>query len=101
MDKEINAGDINNKIKVISEYDNKSIRIRVQDWGPGIKEQSIEELFQPFKRGDAARGGKGAGLGLAIVERIASLHEGNVRLFNRPEVGLEACLTLPRKREFD
>ena len=89
-----------NQIKVISEYDNKSIRIRVQDWGPGIKEQSIEELFQPFKRGDAARGGKGAGLGLAIVERIASLHEGHVRLFNRPEVGLEACLTLPRNREF-
>ncbi len=89
-----------NHITVISEFDSKAIRIRVQDEGPGIKDSNIEELFQPFKRGDAARGGKGTGLGLAIVERIASLHEGNVRLFNRPEKGLEACLSLPRHREF-
>lgn len=88
-----------NQITVISEYDKKSIRIRIQDRGPGIKADKIAELFQPFKRGDAARGGKGTGLGLAIVERIASLHEGNVRLYNRPEIGLEACLTLPRERE--
>ena len=89
-----------NQIVVISEFDKNSIRIRIQDRGPGIKEDNIAELFQPFKRGDAARGGKGTGLGLAIVERIATLHEGNVRLFNRPDRGLEACLTLPRKKEF-
>ena len=89
-----------NEITVISEFDDKAIRIRVQDTGPGIKEEDIEELFQPFKRGDDARGGKGTGLGLAIVKRIAVLHRGEVHLFNRPEKGLEACLTLPRKKEF-
>jgi len=89
-----------NQITVISEYDKKSIRIRVQDIGPGIKTDKIQELFQPFKRGDEARGGRGTGLGLAIVERIATLHEGTVRLFNRSEKGLEACLTLPINREF-
>ncbi len=86
-------------IHVISEYDDEVIRIRIQDKGPGIKEGDIKDLFQPFKRGDAARGGQGTGLGLAIVQRIASLHEGSVELFNRTEGGLEACLTLPRKRE--
>jgi len=89
-----------NHITVISEFDKKSIRLRVQDEGPGIKEESIERLFQPFQRGEAARSSTGTGLGLAIVEKITLLHEGSIRLFNRPEKGLEACLTLPRKREF-
>ena len=88
-------------IHVVSEYDDEFIRIRIQDEGPGIREGDIKELFQPFKRGDAARGGKGTGLGLAIVQRIANLHEGSVELFNRPEGGLEACLTLPRIREYE
>lgn len=90
-----------NSIHVISEYDDEFIRIKIQDKGPGIKESDIKELFQPFKRGDAARGGQGTGLGLAIVQRIASLHEGSIELFNRPEGGLEACLTLPRIREYE
>lgn len=90
-----------NNLTVISEFDKNVIRIRVQDLGPGINDNNIEELFQPFKRGDAARGGKGTGLGLAIVQKIALLHEGEIRLFNRPDKGLEACLTLPRVREFN
>jgi len=90
-----------NKINVIREFDHEFIRIRIQDEGPGIKEEAINDLFQPFKRGDDARGGKGTGLGLAIVQRIALLHEGSVQLINRPTGGLEACLTLPRDREFD
>ena len=84
------------ELKVISEFDRNEIRVRVLDSGPGLKEENIEELFQPFKRGDAARGGKGTGLGLAIVRRIAVMHEGKVELKNRPEGGLEACLHLPR-----
>jgi two-component system osmolarity sensor histidine kinase EnvZ len=90
-----------NHLTVASEFDKDFIRIRVQDLGPGIQDNNIEELFQPFKRGDAARGGKGTGLGLAIVQKIALLHEGEIRLFNRPSKGLEACLILPRKREFN
>lgn len=89
-----------NHLTVITESDDTYIRVRIQDRGPGIDEAQIEQLFQPFKRGDLARRGKGTGLGLAIVEKIAHLHEGHVRLFNRPDEGLEACLTLPIKREF-
>jgi two-component system, OmpR family, osmolarity sensor histidine kinase EnvZ len=89
-----------NQIKVITEYDRKAIYVRVLDSGPGIK-GDIAELFQPFKRGDAARGGKGTGLGLAIVRRIAGMHGGHVTLKNRADIGdgsetgLEAKLTLP------
>lgn len=89
-----------NKITVVSEFDQDFIRIRVQDRGPGVKEEEIEDLFLPFKRGDTARGGTGTGLGLAIVQKIAVMHEGEIILSNRKGGGLEACLTLPREREF-
>lgn len=66
------------------------IRISVFDQGSGIDENEIERLFQPFSRGNTARSGGGSGLGLAIVRRIAEMHNGEVRLINRPEGGLEA-----------
>jgi len=37
-----------NKITVISEFDKDSIRLRVQDCGPGIKDEDITQLFQPI-----------------------------------------------------
>jgi two-component system osmolarity sensor histidine kinase EnvZ len=57
----------------------------------------MERIRQPFARLDEARSGRpGAGLGLAIVERIALLHRGTLLLENRAEAGLEATLTIPR-----
>jgi two-component system osmolarity sensor histidine kinase EnvZ len=51
--------------------------------------------MQPFTRLDVARGTPGAGLGLAIVDRIARLHGGSVALVPRPEGGTEARIALP------
>ncbi|HYS12708.1 MAG TPA: ATP-binding protein, partial [Burkholderiaceae bacterium] len=58
--------------------------------------EMVERLLRPFERGDAARSeARGAGLGLAIVERIARLHRGELRLLaNRPH-GLRVELRLP------
>ncbi len=69
--------------------------ISVMDHGKGLDPAEIEEVFNPFIRGDRARGGQGAGLGLAIVKRIAAQHAGTVELRNRPEGGLEARICLP------
>ncbi len=70
--------------------------LSITDRGPGIPAGEIERMKQPFTRLDAARGGKsGAGLGLAIVERIARLHGGRFELLPRDGGGLEARLTLP------
>ena len=85
-------------ITIATSYDKRNIYVRVLDCGPGIDEARLDELFQPFKRGDSSRQGKGTGLGLAIVKRIASLHEGEVTLVNMDEGGLEAKLVLPRER---
>ncbi|WP_404710216.1 ATP-binding protein [Sphingomonas sp. MMS24-J13] len=71
--------------------------IRVDDDGPGIPEDRLEEVLHPFSRLDPARSRntKGIGLGLAIVQRTADAHEGEIVLSNRPEGGLRADLRLP------
>lgn len=68
----------------------------VADHGPGIPPQDLERIRKPFARGDAARGGKpGAGLGLAIADRIASLHGGCLLIASKPGEGLEVRVELP------
>ena len=71
------------------------VAISVLDRGPGLEPDDLERIFNPFFRGDQARGGQGAGLGLAIVQRIAAQHGGNVELHNRAGGGLEATVRLP------
>jgi two-component system osmolarity sensor histidine kinase EnvZ len=69
--------------------------IEVRDRGPGIPAADRERLKRPFTRLDAARSGPGgAGLGLAIVERIARAHRGSLELAPREGGGLVARLAL-------
>ncbi|HEY8102735.1 MAG TPA: ATP-binding protein [Burkholderiaceae bacterium] len=76
--------------------DAQSISISVLDNGPGIPSEDLERIRQPFTRLDEARSGNpGAGLGLAIVERIAHLHHGELLIKNRANGGLETTLSLP------
>ncbi|MBL8384691.1 MAG: HAMP domain-containing protein [Burkholderiales bacterium] len=78
--------------------------IEVRDRGPGIPPADAERLKQPFTRRDDARGSAdgsvdsaqgGAGLGLAIVDRIARQHGGTLDLLPRDGGGLVARLRLP------
>jgi two-component system osmolarity sensor histidine kinase EnvZ len=69
--------------------------IEVRDRGPGIPAGETERLKRPFTRLEAARSGPpGAGLGLAIVERIARAHNGALELLPREGGGLVARLAL-------
>jgi two-component system osmolarity sensor histidine kinase EnvZ len=70
--------------------------VGVADSGPGVPTDQIERLMRPFERGEEARsGGGGAGLGLPIVDRIARMHGGNLRLLANAPHGLRAELALP------
>lgn len=73
--------------------DNKLAWVTVEDNGPGIPQDQIGKLFEPFTRGDTARGSEGTGLGLAIVKRIVSQHQGAVVVNNRSEGGLKAQIS--------
>ena len=74
-----------------------SIRLVVADDGPGIAEDRMEEMLEPFTRLEGSRNREtgGAGLGLALVRAIMAEHQGELRLTNRAEGGLEASLVLP------
>ncbi len=76
--------------------DKHGIHIEVSDRGPGIPEHEIERLKLPFTRLDTARSNvSGAGLGLAIVDRIARANNGRLELLPRAGGGLVARITLP------
>jgi len=74
----------------------REARLAVLDRGPGIPASMVERLKEPFTRLDEARSGSsGAGLGLAIASRVATLHGGRLELLPRAGGGLEARVTLP------
>jgi two-component system osmolarity sensor histidine kinase EnvZ len=80
----------------------KGVTIEVMDRGPGIPDGQAERLKRPFTRLDEARSGQGsAGLGLAIVERVARAHGGRLELAARAGGGLLAriCLAEDGARE--
>jgi two-component system osmolarity sensor histidine kinase EnvZ len=78
------------------ERQNEHALITIADRGPGIPPQDAEHLLRPFTRLDSARGqANGAGLGLAIVDRIIKRHHGTLKLENRPEGGLSIRIALP------
>lgn len=70
--------------------------VTLHDHGPGVPDDQIAQLLKPFTRLDTARGqANGAGLGLAIVERVLSRHNAELTLRNREGGGLAVQLTLP------
>ncbi|MFI8144507.1 ATP-binding protein [Acinetobacter sp. ABJ_C5_2] len=82
-------------IELSAKVENEHILITVADHGEGIPEDQIEELMQPFVRGDSARTIQGSGLGLAIVKRIVDIHQGEIQIHNREQGGLEVVISLP------
>ncbi|GLH76541.1 hypothetical protein SSBR45G_14490 [Bradyrhizobium sp. SSBR45G] len=75
----------------------QGIEITIEDDGPGIPEQELTRVFQPFYRVEGSRNREtgGIGLGLAIALSVVQAHGGQLALSNRSQGGLRACITLP------
>ena len=70
----------------------------VRDSGPGIPEQDLPHIFDPFYRGESSVGAGGhAGLGLAIARRIMTLQGGDIGVENPGSGGACFCIRLPVK----
>ena len=74
------------------------MKIYIVDQGPGIPEEQLDKVFEPYVRleGSRNRNTGGAGLGLSIARNIAHAHGGRLTLRNRIGAGLEAAVILPR-----
>ncbi|MDT4898974.1 MAG: two-component system, OmpR family, sensor histidine kinase CpxA [Acidobacteriota bacterium] len=72
-------------------------RLSVRDHGPGVPDNMLSEIFLPFHRVPGQANGEvdGAGLGLAIAERVVRRHEGLIRAFNEKDGGLVIEIDLP------
>jgi signal transduction histidine kinase len=75
----------------------KAIEIDIDDEGPGVPQQELTRVLEPFYRLEQSRSHEtgGVGLGLAIARAIVQSHGGSLRLTNRPTGGLRATIVLP------
>jgi len=73
----------------------------IEDSGVGMDEDLQDEVFEPFRRGAAARSGDvpGAGLGLHITRGLVEAHGGRIHLSSRPTLGTTVWIHLPRDPE--
>jgi signal transduction histidine kinase len=89
-----NARKYGKRAHVRVEDGGKVFTLHVDDEGPGVPEQRLEQVFEPHFR--LAGGQQGYGLGLGIARNIAHSHGGEVTLQNLREGGLRVTLVLPR-----
>jgi two-component system, OmpR family, osmolarity sensor histidine kinase EnvZ len=81
------------RVEIVARVHDGWVLLRVRDQGPGVSEETLKNLTQPFFRGDAARtSATGSGLGLAIVERSVQRMGGTFSVFNNSAGGLMALM---------
>ena len=68
--------------------------LSVTDHGPGVADEAMPRIFEPFYRG-RSEDGAGFGLGLAIAQRAVEAHGGNIAASNVPAAGLRVEMELP------
>lgn len=81
---------------------NSMAQLTVRDFGPGVPDKDLQNIFQPFYRVENARdrGTGGTGLGLAIADRVIRLHHGTIRAENIAPNGLRVEILLPHASTF-
>jgi signal transduction histidine kinase len=84
-------------VRLKAERDGGQIRISVSDTGPGVAEEDLLRILEPFEQGGRGTTDHpaGAGLGLTLVKAICELHGGTLSLTSAPGQGFTATVTLP------
>ena len=88
------------EVEVEAHAEGGAATVSIRDHGPGVPEEHLEALFEPFTRVADARERTtgGAGLGLAITRRAVEIHGGTVSARNNPGGGFEVVIHLPSTR---
>lgn len=82
------------RVQIVARRMERGVQIEVLDEGPGIPEDLLPRIFNPFVTTKAS----GTGLGLAISHRIIEAHGGSLRVVNRPEGGARFSMWLPDEK---
>jgi signal transduction histidine kinase len=82
-------------VRVEARLEGQTLQLSVADQGPGFPPDLLGRAFEPFARGSEADGERGAGLGLAIVQAVATAHGGTALVENRPEGGATVTVVVP------
>ena len=92
-----NAVKYGREAEVGLQADRDTVRLTIEDRGPGIPAAAREQVFQPFFRLEPSRSRAtgGTGLGLAVARTIVHRHGGEITLDERPGGGLAVRITLP------
>jgi two-component system, OmpR family, sensor histidine kinase CpxA len=94
----IRYADTATSVDVSLEVDDRSnVLLAIRDHGRGVPEEDLGRIFQPFYRVAEARDREsgGAGLGLAIADRIIQVHRGTIRAENAQPSGLKVIIEMP------
>ena len=85
------------EVRIIVKMEDESLNIIISDNGPGIPEESMDQVFRPFFRLDQARNAEtgGTGLGLSVARDVARGHGGDIYLSKGTQGGLEATVSVP------
>lgn len=83
------------KVHIAMQSEHQQLVLNIRDEGPGVPDEVLPHLFEPFYRADKSRGGKGWGLGLAIARDIVAIHDGQIEAFNAENGGLLVVVQLP------
>ena len=83
-------------IKVILTQVENEFVIQVRDQGPGVDEDKLSSIFDPFVRVKSALSGKGYGLGLAIARKVVNAHGGSIEAYNGDTQGLIINIHVPK-----
>lgn len=85
-----------NKVTIRLFEQDQQVRLEISDNGRGISEQHLPRIFNRLYKGDEARGSKGNGLGLAIVQELITAHHGEISVQSKLGEGTSFFLTLPK-----
>ncbi|MCM5553355.1 HAMP domain-containing sensor histidine kinase [Pleomorphomonas sp. NRK KF1] len=84
-------------VSVHCETGQDRLTLCIEDRGPGVSQDELERIFQPFSRGNGVEARGGYGLGLAIARQAVERHGGRIYASLPKEGGLAITLELPRR----
>jgi len=95
LDNAMHYGPAQGDIRITTGRDGERSFVQIEDSGPGVSAEERDRIFEMFFRGAGSRNVDGCGIGLAIVETVARLHQADIRLDSSSLGGLNIRVSFP------